>query len=106
MARRKSNRRKVHMRHDMSGQPDTLLYAPPKIVHQGITPRGYFKPPTLPPMTPQQEATLVALTGEPQRASAIARATGRSPSGAVASLMALEGRGLAQKIKGRWRLAP
>jgi len=91
------------MRHDQSGQPDTLLYAPPKIVHQGITRATDRVKPPLPPMTEQQQATLAVLTDELQRPSDIARATGRKPGLAVGSLLALEARGLAQRVSGKWR---
>lgn len=63
---------------------------------------GRRKPP-LPPMTSQQEAVLAALVAEPQRQVDIARAAGLGAGTTYSSLNALQGRGLAVKVGGRWR---
>ena len=102
--RRRNSRHRVHDRHDQAGRPDTLLYAPPKIVHRGITRSPRDRTAGALPITVAQAQVLAVLSDQPQGATALARACGRTPAGVTSSLYALADRNLAEKVgRAGWR---
>lgn len=107
MKQRNQGRRRIHMRHDLRGLPDTMLTLPRLTIRrEGIKRNPRERTAASLPLTAAQQSVLALLTGEPQRAAALAPPLNRTCSGVTSTLYALADRGLAERVPSKgWRRA-